>query len=193
MVPTMLGDMAWYIPVLVFVARIGDVSIGTIRTIFVISGWKWRATALGFVEVIIWALAIAGLITEITNPIMLVSYAGGYAAGNLVGISIENRLAYGVRIVQFMNRDVHRNLSREVRELGYRVTRVQGEGRDGAVEMGYVVVKRRNLRELLRELDEMSPNMVVTVERAEHASSMALGHRLAARSNPLRWMGEVRK
>ncbi len=169
-----MEDFAWYLPPLVFLARMTDVSLGTVRLIFVIAGWRWRAAALGFVEVTIWALAIGGLISSVTHPAMLACYAGGFAAGNLVGVEIERRLALGFRIVRIINRDLAVDLSSELRSAGYRVTRVEGSGRDGPVEIAFAVIKRRQLRDLLQRVEQRVPQAVFTVERADQVSAGAL-------------------
>ncbi|MEM7680409.1 MAG: DUF5698 domain-containing protein [Planctomycetota bacterium] len=170
-----MADLPWYIPLLIFVARIGDVSLGTVRMIFVIAGWRWRAAGLGFFEVLIWALAVGGLIGYITHPVALVAYAGGFASGNLLGMSIERRLALGVRLVRVIHRDADASLSAALRDAGYRVTRVEGAGRDGPVEIAFAVVRRRALPGLLSHIHRVAPESVVTVERAEYASMSATG------------------
>lgn len=188
-----MPDIAWYIPVLIFFARICDVSIGTMRMIFVIAGWRYRAAALGFLEVLIWALAIGGLVHALDHPVVLVSYAGGFAAGNLIGMAIEQKLALGIRVVRVINRHIEIDLPGALREHGYRVTRLAGEGKDGPVEVSFAVVKRRALPELLRLIERHAPEAIVTVERAEHASEAAFGTSF----NPRRFMwfgvGGVRK
>jgi len=187
-------DFAWYIPVLIFIARIADVSIGTIRMIFVISGWQVRAAVLGFVEVVIWALAIGGLVQSITNPVLLLAYAGGFSAGNLVGMWIESRLALGTRVVQVINRDTSGDLPNKLRDQGYRVTTVSGKGRDGPVEIAYAVVRRRAMPKILALIHEQAPKAIVTVERADHASDAAFGlNSFTRRRLMLPGMGGVRK
>ncbi|MFN3168957.1 MAG: DUF2179 domain-containing protein [Phycisphaeraceae bacterium] len=188
-----MGDLAWYIPVLIFCARIADVSIGTIRMIFVIAGWRYRAAALGFVEVLIWALAIGGLIQYITHPVALLSYCGGFAAGNLVGMMIEQKLALGIRVVQVINRDLAANLPDLLREHGYRVTRVPGEGKDGPVEIAFAVVRRRALPQIMALIERHAPDAIVTVERAEHASEGAFGSTYTKRRLMLSGVGGLRK
>lgn len=161
--------------------------------IFVIAGWSWRASVLGFVEVLIWALAVGGLINYITHPLALLAYAGGFATGNLVGMKIEQRLALGIRIVRIVNRDATRALSRELRERGYRVTKVEGEGRDGPVEISFAVVKRRALEDLMELVAEIAPEALVTIERAEHASASALASGLQHRRFTWLGLGGLRK
>jgi uncharacterized protein YebE (UPF0316 family) len=97
--------MPWFLPFLIFGARILDVSIGTLRVMFTGSGSRWIAAGLGFVELTIWALAVGGLVTNLTNPFVLIAYAGGFAAGTLFGLTIEDRLALGFRSVQVVNAD----------------------------------------------------------------------------------------
>lgn len=187
-------DFPWYIPVLIFIARIADVSIGTIRMIFVISGWQLRAAALGFVEVVIWALAIGGLVQSITNPVLLLAYAGGFSAGNLVGMWIESRLALGTRVVQVINRDTSGDLPNKLRDQGYRVTTVSGKGRDGPVELAYAVVRRRALPKIMATINEHAPKAIVTIERADHASEAGFGlNSFTRRRLMLPGMGGVRK
>jgi uncharacterized protein YebE (UPF0316 family) len=181
-----MGDLAWYIPVLIFCARVVDVSIGTVRMIFVIAGWRYSAAALGFVEVVIWASAIGGLISYITEPITVLAFAGGFATGNLVGIAIESRLALGSRVVRVINRDAAIDLPGKLREAGYRCTRVAGEGRDGPVELAYAVIKRKSLPRVLALIQEHAPHAIVTVERAEYASGSAFAPATASRRS---WLG----
>ncbi len=165
-------DVAWYIPILIFAARVGDVSLGTMRMIFVINSWRGRAAAVGFVEVLIWAAAVGGLVSYISNPVVLVAYAGGYATGTLLGVTIERRLAFGTRVVRLINRNSQVHLSARLREAGYRVTRLEGSGRDGPVEVAFAVVKRRVLPVMMQEVKRLAPEAVMTIERADSMMNM---------------------
>ena len=165
--------MAWYIPPLIFAARILDVSLGTMRLILLIQGHKWWAALLGFFEVVIWALAVGGMIAFLTNPFALFAYAAGFAAGTLAGSSIEHRIALGYRLVRVINANLHFNLSDALREHDYRVTRIEGTGRSGPVEIAFLVVRRRNLAETLELIERLAPRSFVTVERADRASGAA--------------------
>jgi len=162
--------MEWYIPILMFAARICDVSIGTIRMIVVINGRRWTAAALGFAEVVIWALAVGGVIRYLDNPLALVGYAGGFSTGTLVGMWIEDRIALGLRVVQVINPDRSINVASALRERDYRVTQIEGVGLRGAVEIAYSVVRRRKLDDVMTIIGEVAPNAFVTIERAERAT-----------------------
>jgi len=86
-------------PILIFIARLGDVSLNTLRVMFVLNGKKNIAPILGFFEALIWLLAIGQIIQNIDNPISYLAYAGGFAAGTYIGMSIEVRLALGRDLV----------------------------------------------------------------------------------------------
>lgn len=168
--------MEWYIPILIYLARICDVPIGTVRIILVIGGHRYIAACLGFFEVIIWVLAAGAVIKFLDYPLALVAYGAGFASGVLIGMSVESRMALGYRIVRVISPEhgdgAERNgdglgLCQRLREGGYRVTRVQGSGRDGPVEIAFMVVKRRSLNELLAAVESLAPGAFVTVERVE--------------------------
>jgi uncharacterized protein YebE (UPF0316 family) len=167
--------MAWYIPVLIFLARICDVSISTVRTILMLSGGRVVPAMLGAVEVTIWVLAVGGVIMYLpSHPLALVAYACGFGTGVLVGMTIEDRLALGYRVVRVISphsaRPDGRSLSEALRAAGYPVTRVDASGRSGPVELAFMVIRRRDLRQLRRHIDELAPDSFVTVERAEPPS-----------------------
>ncbi len=164
------AQMAWYVPVLIFCARILDVSMGTIRMILVIAGHRYRAAALGFVEVIIWVLAVGGVFVYLSNPIALFSYAGGFATGTLVGMMLEDKLAMGYRVIQVINSKPELHLCAHLREHGYRVTRIEGKGRDGPVEIAFAVVRRRAQGDVMDLVNRYAPAAFVTVERADQAT-----------------------
>jgi len=166
--------MAWYIPLLIFVARIGDVSVGTVRTILVMGGHQVAAAVLGFVEVTIWVLAVGGALKYLSEPLAVIGYAGGFAAGVLVGMWIEERLALGYRMVRVISRNPEVDLAEKMREEGYRVTRLQGSGRTGAVEIDFLVIRRKSLRQVRGLINKYAPDAFLTVERVEQPSGGGL-------------------
>lgn len=183
--------MEWYIPILIFCARICDVSIGTLRTMIVISGHRMLAAGLGGIEVVIWVLAVGGVIAHLTNPLALVAYAGGFMVGVLLGMSIEEKLAFGYRAVRVISTNAEVKVCEALREKGYRVTQVAGHGRSGQVEIGLLIVRRRKLEELRRIVSEIVPNAFFTVERVEHISGgefpeSRFGMKFASRLMPVR-------
>lgn len=161
--------MPWFIPLLIFVARIGDVSIGTVRTVFVISGYRKTAVILGFFEVLIWVLAVGGVIKHLPNPFAVIGYAGGYAAGILVGMTVEDRIAIGLRMIRVINPDPSVDVAAMLRDLGHKVTRLDGSGQKGPVEVSFLVVLRRRVPEIRALLSERAPAAFITIERVDRA------------------------
>src|SRR3989338_8300095 len=84
------------IPLLIFLARVCDVSVGTVRLILLYRGRRVLAPLLGFFEVLIWLLAVRQIMFNLTNPVVFISFAAGFAAGNYVGIILEEKLAVGL-------------------------------------------------------------------------------------------------
>lgn len=167
--------MVWYIPLLIFLARVCDVSVGTIRSVFVISGYRKVAVVLGFFEVLIWVLAVGGVLKHLTNPFAVIAYAGGYATGIMLGMTVEDRIAIGLRMIRVINPDQGVNVSTLLREQGYRVTRIEGSGQKGPVEVSFLVIQRKKLAEVRGLLAEHAPGAFVTVERVDRADAAVPG------------------
>lgn len=159
--------MSWYIPLLIFAARVCDVSVGTMRVMLVVQGKRYAAACLGVVEVTIWVLAVREALLHLPNPFAIIAYAGGFATGTLIGMTIEDKLAFGYRAVRVINPEADTDLARTLREEGYRATKLTGYGRDGPVDVVFLVVRRRGVRELLQRLSEAAPRAFVTIERVE--------------------------
>lgn len=185
--------MAWFIPILIFLARICDVSMGTVRMLFVIGGARKLAALLGFFEVMIWVLAVGGVIKYLTNPFALLAYAAGFATGTLVGMAIEDRLALGYRVVRVISSDKNVDVCTVLRDHDFRVTRIDGQGRSGPVEIAFAVIRRRSLPQLLSVLEQYAPEAFVSVERADRASGGGLSAPSVIGSRPSRISGAVRK
>ena len=149
----------------IFLARIVDVSIGTLRTILTIQGRKWLAFLLGFFEISIWLTIISTVIQKITDaPILGLFYALGYASGNLAGIMVENWLALGNINLKVISRNDYQQTAKAIREAGYGVTIFHGEGRDGPVAELYIVCSRKDLKFLLKLIHDIEPKAFYVTE-----------------------------
>lgn len=166
----MTWEIVWYIPVLIFVARICDVSINTCRTMLVIAGHRALAIFLGFFEVTIWVIAAKYVFEYLNNPFALIGYAGGFCTGVYVGMWLEQWIALGYRMVQVISPTTEAAVSSALREHGYHVTRVEGTGRSGPVEVAYSVIRRKQLMEFKETVAKIAPKSFVTVERVDTAS-----------------------
>jgi uncharacterized protein YebE (UPF0316 family) len=147
----------------IFLARIVDVSMGTFRTIMVIRGYRVIATAIGFVEVLIWIVAISSVITNLDAWYLIVAYAGGYASGNYIGMLLESRVAIGSELVRAISWRSDGHLAEALRSAGWDAVAVPGlgPGRE-AVEIVLVVEPRRRIGQLLAAIREIDPEAVYT-------------------------------
>jgi uncharacterized protein YebE (UPF0316 family) len=157
-------------PVLIFLARVGDVSLNTLRVMFVLNGKKNVAPILGFFEALIWLLAIGQIIQNIDNPVSYLAYAGGFAAGTYVGMSIEERLALGRVLVRVITVAPMPELIEFMKERNYRFTNVGAEGRYGKVNLLFTVMKRDLLQEYIRKVKECNDKAFYTIESVRRIS-----------------------
>jgi uncharacterized protein YebE (UPF0316 family) len=166
--------MPWHIPLLIFLARICDVSIGTLRVITVVRGRKVVAAVLGFFEISIWLVAVSRVLqsTDIRESIFLViAYAGGFSCGTLVGMLIEQRLALGVQIVRAINTDPSVDLAPLLRNEGHMVTEFEGKGAMGPVELCFLVTPRRRASTAIGDILTICPGAFITVGDVRDTSS----------------------
>lgn len=157
------------LPLLIFVARIADVSINTIRIIYVLGGRKWTATLLGFFESFIWLMAIRQIFEHLDNWICYVAYPAGFASGIFVGMIIEERIAYGKVIVRIITRKDVKALIGYLNSRQHRYTHVNAEGPDGHENLVFTVLERELLEDLLFKLKEILPTAFYTVEKVNRA------------------------
>lgn len=151
-------------PLLVFFLKIGDVSLATVRILAVVRGSRLAGPAIGFVEILIWVVVVGAVIRNLGSPLHVVGYAAGFTAGTAVGMWIESKLALGVSTIQVVSREPTSELARRLRELGFGVTKLEGQGREGSVEILYTVVRRRHVPRVLRRVEEDDPDAFVAIQ-----------------------------
>jgi len=152
---------------LIFAARVADVSIGTIRTIVTVQGRSVVAFILGIFELLIWIAVVSTVIHQIKDqPILALFYAFGYATGNVVGIAAERRLALGIVVLRVITRRAGKALADRIRGWGQPVTIFRGEGRNGPVDELYIACRRKSLNHILRMVREEDPEAFYVTEMA---------------------------
>lgn len=152
-------------PLLIFAARVLDVSIGTVRNIYTIRGQRALSLGLGFIESLIFLTAISGVLSSELNVPRMIGYAGGYACGIYVGITVESWIASGYQIVRVIAKDSP-DLAATLRDEGWPLTQVTGEGRDGPTAILFLVMRRRRVPALLHAIRRAAPSAFITVESA---------------------------
>lgn len=159
--------------VVVFLARICDVSIGTIRTIVTVQGRTTIAFVLAIFEISIWVTVAGAVINKIRDtPILVIFYAFGYATGNVMGIMVERKLAFGMMILRVITRDAGQLIADHLRAKGQPVTIFQGEGMRGPVNELYIACRRRDLKWILPEVQSLDPQLFYVIEQARDISKV---------------------
>ncbi len=156
---------SWIIlPLLIFFARIMDVSIGTMRLIFVSKGFKYIAPTLGFFEVIIWLLAISQIMQHLDNLFCYLAYGLGFATGNYIGIVLEEKVSIGKVLIRVIPKNETTVLVKYLRERGYGVTTVDVEGMTGSVKMALSIVNRKDIKDYVEIVKRFNPAAFYTIE-----------------------------
>jgi uncharacterized protein YebE (UPF0316 family) len=151
-------------PILIFLARICDVSIGTMRIIFVSKGKRNIAPILGFFEVLIWITAISKIMENLDHYINFIAYAAGFATGNLVGMIIEEKLAMGILMIRIFAHERGNELVQSLNIQGFGTTVVEAHGARENIHLIYSIVKRNELANVLGIITKLNPKAFYTIE-----------------------------
>ena len=170
---TIMGWGTLLTGILIFAARVVDVSLGTMRTISTVHGRTAVSFCLGLVEITIWIYVITAVVAKIgSEPLLGVFYALGYSTGNVVGIKLERRLAFGHMVLRVFSLKKGHELAEKVREQGFAVTTFEGEGRSGPVTELYIVCRRRDMRKLINLVTLVEPEAFYITEQAGDVSKI---------------------
>lgn len=159
---------------IIFIARLGDVSLDTLRVVFVIRGRRLWAWMLGFAQVLIWVFALTSVFKNLDQPVYAITYAFGFACGNYLGMTIENWLAHGEQVIRVFSRQGD-SLAARLRGHGYRVTVFDGRGRDGPVWLLYIEATRKRIKDVARLARSMDPTCFYVIEDVRAVSAVTPG------------------
>ena len=150
----------------IFLLRLLDQTLGTLRILYVNKGKPLFGAILGFIESAIWIVAISQVIQDLNDPFLIFGYALGFAAGTIMGSYIENTIAIGDIVVRiFVPKDSDsEKVAEELRINGLGVTIINGEGMQGEVTIAWCVTPRKRLKEVMRIVSEITPDAYVTTE-----------------------------
>jgi uncharacterized protein YebE (UPF0316 family) len=149
---------------LIFVLRLSDVTLGTMRILMTVRGRKLLAAAIGFVEVTIFIVAISRVVRNVDNIWLVVGYSAGFATGTFVGMTLEEHLALGWTVVRVISSDLSKHVADVLRTAGFGVTEMAGHGLKGDVGIFEVVVRRSDLPKVVQLIDQADVKAFVTVE-----------------------------
>ena len=149
---------------MIFALRVGDMTLDTLRVLFVMRGRRGIAWVLGFFQSAIFVLAITSVLANLNNPLNIIGYAAGFATGNVLGITIENRLAIGHANLRIISSRRGAAIAEYLRSAGYAVTEIPARGKDGMVTMLAVSVLRKNIEQVRSSVNNVDPEAFITAE-----------------------------
>jgi uncharacterized protein YebE (UPF0316 family) len=152
------------LPVLIFLSRVADMSMDTIRIILMSKGSRILPPVLGFFQVLLWLLVIRQIFLNLSSVLCYVAYAGGFATGTYVGMILEERLAIGTQVIRLITRRDASELIRYLRARGYGVTSMDARGSSGEVNVIFTIIQRSELNRVLKIIKNFNPNAFYTIE-----------------------------
>jgi len=155
---------------IIFSLRLADQSLGTMRSLLVAKNKPIYAALIGLVESAIWIVAISQVVKDIDDPILIGSYAAGFAAGTILGSYIERIVGVGNIVVRVFCPANSPSVAEKLREDGYGVTIIDGQGKDGPVKIYLCVIPRRKLKSVLNMIEKINPNSFITTDMANPTS-----------------------
>lgn len=162
------GDTWWFtwlvLPFLIFLARVADQSMGTLRVVFVAKGYKFLAPAVGFIESIIWLLAVSQILQHTNNLVCIVAYGLGFSLGGYIGILLEEKLSLGRVIVRVVATKQTDELIDAMRDRQFGLTIVDGHGSSSQVKLIFSVIERKHINDLIALIKKWNPAAFYSIE-----------------------------
>ncbi len=182
------------LPALIFLARITDVTIGTIRVILINRGARRLAPVLGFFEVLIWIIVVSQVMRNLSNPACYIGYAAGFATGNYVGMILEEKLAIGTLILRVITPKEATDLIAALNQAGFGGTSIEANGATGHVHVIFSVIQRGDLHRVIEIVQQYHPKAFYSVEDVRFAREGIFPVRSGAgMTSWLSWINRKRK
>lgn len=151
------------LPLVIFVIRVGDMSLDTLRVLFVVRGRRLPVWVVGFLQSALWVVAVSSVLSQLDNPLNLLGYAAGFATGSVVGLALEERLAIGHNHLRVISSQRGSAIAEAVRAAGYAVTELAGRGKDGTVSILTTSVRRRDIENVRQAVLAADPEAFLTL------------------------------
>lgn len=160
----LLSPQTWLSAGLIFSLRVTDMTLDTLRVLFVMRGRKAIAWILGFFQALVFVIAITSVLRDLTNPLNIIGYAAGFATGVVVGMTIEERLAIGHVQMRIISPRRGTGIAEKLREEGYAVTEVPARGKDGMVTMLNCSMLRKDIHQVQTMVNQVDQDAFITSE-----------------------------
>ncbi|MEK6480587.1 DUF5698 domain-containing protein [Catalinimonas sp. 4WD22] len=159
-----------FLPLMIFLARVSDVTLATVKLMFVVNNARKFAAILGFFEALITILALSRIMQDASNMAAYVMYAAGFAAGTYIGMRIEEKLAYGSVVIRIISKKIPDTLLEHLAVNRYRYSMVEANDQSGNTQILFTVCKRSKVRTFLRNLEDIAPEALYTIEGVKQVS-----------------------
>jgi uncharacterized protein YebE (UPF0316 family) len=152
------------LPILIFIARTLDVTLGTLRNVFISKGFRNVVPFIGFFEVLIWLISIRQVMQHLDNPVCYIGFAGGFAMGTYVGLRIESRLALGLQVLRIIIPGDAQPLVDALQKHNLGTTIIDGHGAKGPVKIIFTIVKRKDMVLVRNVIRDVHPQAFYSIE-----------------------------
>ncbi len=159
----MFTNQSLMLALVIFAARVVDVSLGTIRHAMIVRGKRLITFCIAFLESLVWVFAVSKVLSDLSEPLTAFAFALGFATGTFVGMTIESLLKIGDQVVKVFS-SKGKEVAALLREAGFRVTEFEGRGRDGQVLLLFVQVRRRDTKKVLQVAREHDKQCYLVIE-----------------------------
>ena len=147
----------------ILILRTIDVSLATLKTIFIVEGRSVLAPSLGFFEATIYVIAASIVFQDLGNPIKILGYGLGFSLGTANGMYWALRLGLGSVTLRLFKSGDATTMVDTLRAAGYRLTSLQGTGRDGPVSLITMNLRKRHVPAALEVVKPWLTNCFVTL------------------------------
>ena len=158
------------LPVIIFFARIADVSLGTLRITMVSRGYKWQSALLGFFEVLIWVIVVAQLLKNLNHWVNYVAYAAGFSAGTFIGLYLEDKMKVGTVLVRIITLNKSEELIEALKGSGIAITSIDAKGGFNDVKVIFTVLKRKKLNKVFNIVKDIDPEAFFSTEDVKYSN-----------------------
>jgi len=159
-----------YLPLVIFILRTINLTLSTVRMLVVLRGRKLSAWILAVFQSVLYIISVAGVLSDLQNPITILAYAGGFATGNVVGMWLENRLAPGQSLLRITSSTFGSAIREAIHDQGYGATEIAGTGKDGTVSMLYCFIPRKRVTSLQSIVLGVDPEAFLSVVHVRQLS-----------------------
>jgi uncharacterized protein YebE (UPF0316 family) len=175
MLHSIFGNFDYYswivLPIIIFCSRMCDVTLGTLRHVFISKGFRKIVPVLGFFEVLIWIVVVAQVMKNLNNVACYIGWAGGFAMGTYLGLKIEERLALGMQVIRIITNQNCDALIVSLKTNNHGITIVDAQGGEGPVKMIFSIIQRKNVGSVEKLIREFNPTAFYSVEDIKNTSA----------------------